>query len=174
LTPVVSTTHLFHYAVVPDADFDAILREGLRPLSDFPDGDRWQEIERHAPGFFERLYALVAEPVLERPYERSGIFLTPIDFRLLPGTLLHDRARLRIPVERIEADEAVLTWERDEGRVSLPFGPDGLERARREWDADEITSWFGRDRTKLFFHVPQVAAYQPRVEVGPADVEAQV
>lgn len=169
----VSTTHLFHYAVVPDADFDAILREGLRPLSDFPDGDRWQEIERHAPGFFENLYALVAEPVLERPYERSGIFLTPIDFRLLPGTLLHDRARLRIPVERIEAGSAVLTWDREDGRVNLPFGPATLEQARREWDDDEIRSWFGRDRTKLFFHVPQVAAYQPRIDVSQADVEEQ-
>ena len=171
---VVSTTHLFHYAVVEDADFDAILREGLRPLSDFPDSERWQEIERHAPGFFERLYALVAEPVLERPYERSGIFLTPIDFRLLPGSLLHDRARLRIPIERIESDSAVLTWERDEGRVSVPFGPEARERARSEWDAAEVESWFGRDRTKLFFHVPQVAAYQARIDVTEADVEEQV
>jgi hypothetical protein len=168
---VVSTTHLFHYAVVRNADFDAILRDGLRPLSDFPDSERWQEIEQHAPGFFERLYGLVAEPVLRRPYEGSGIFLTPIDFRLLPGTLLHDRARLRIPVNRIEDDAAVLTWERDDGRVSLPFGGEALERAQAEWDADEITSWFGRDRTRLFFHVPQVAAYQPRIDVIPDDVE---
>lgn len=171
---VVSTTHLFHYAVVAEADFDAILREGLRPLSDFPDGDRWQEIERHAPGFFEQLYAFVAEPVLDRPYERSGIFLTPIDFRLLPGTLLHERSRLRIPVERIEEGSAVLTWDRGEGRVRIPFGPEALERARSEWDADEIRSWFGRDRTKLFFHVPQVAAYQPRIDVVVADVEEHV
>jgi hypothetical protein len=169
---VVSTTHLFHYAVVPDADFDAILRDGLRPLSDFPDSERWRQIEEHAPGFFERLYALVAEPVLRRPYERSGIFLTPIDFRLLPGTLLLDRARLRIPVERIDADAAVLTWERDDGRLSLPFDAGARERAQREWDADEVRSWFGRDHTKLFFHVPQVAAYQPRIAVGPEDVEA--
>jgi hypothetical protein len=169
---VVSTTHLFHYAIVPDADFSAILREGLRPLSDFPDSERWREIEEHAPGFFERLYALVGEPVLSRPYERSGIFLTPIDFRALPGTLLHDRARLRVPVERVEAGSAVVTWERENGRVSLPFGADALDRAQREWDAAEIRSWFGRDRTKLFFHVPQVAAYQPRIEVGAGDVEA--
>jgi hypothetical protein len=169
---VVSTTHLFHYAVVPDADFDAILRDGLRPLSDFPDSERWQEIEQHAPGFFERLYAMVAEPVLERPYERSGIFLTPIDFRRLPGTLLHDRARLRIPVGRIEPGSAVLTWEREDGRVSLPLGRGSLERARAEWNEAEIRSWFGRDRTKLFFHVPQVAAYQARVDVVGRDVEA--
>jgi hypothetical protein len=172
--PAVSITHLFHYAVVRDADFDAILREGLRPLSDFPDSDRWQEIERHAPGFFESLYALVAEPVLGRPYERSGIFLTPIDFRALPGTLLHDRARLSIPVERIDAGSAVLTWDREDGRVSLPFDAETLERARDEWDDEAIRSWFGRDRTKLFFHVPQVAAYQPRIEVSADDVEEQV
>lgn len=171
---IVSTTHLFHYALVAEADFDAIVREGLRPLSDFPDGDRWREIEEHAPGFFERLYGLVAEPVLRRPYERSGIFLTPVDFRELPGSLLHGRPRLRIPVERIEAGSAVLTWERDEGRVSLPFSPEALERAGREWDADQVESWFGRDRTRLFFHVPQVAAYQPRVTIDPGDVEAVV
>jgi hypothetical protein len=169
---VVSTTHLFHYAVVPDADFDAILRDGLRPLSDFPDRERWRQIEEHAPGFFETLYGLVAAPVLGQPYERSGIFLTPIDFRLLPGTLLHDRARLRIPVDRIDQGSAVLTWEREDGRVSLPFGPAALVRAREEWDEEAVRSWFGRDRTKLFFHVPQVAAYQARVEVGTGDVEA--
>jgi hypothetical protein len=168
---VVSTTHLFHYAVARDSDFDAILREGLRPLSDFPDSDRWREIEQHAPGFFERLYSLVAEPVLGVPYERSGIFLTPIDFRLLPGSLLHDRARINIPVERIDSGSAVLTWERDDGRISLPFAPTSLERARREWDADAIESWFGRDPTRLFFHVPQVAAYQPGIEVAASDVE---
>jgi hypothetical protein len=170
-TDVISQTHLFHYAVARDSDFDAILREGLRPLSDFPESERWRQIEEHAPGFFERLYSLVAEPVLRVPYERSGIFLTPIDFRLLPGSLLHERARILIPVERIDAGSAVLTWDRDDGRVSLPFGPATLERARREWDAAAVESWFGRDKTRLFFHVPQVAAYQPRIDVSAADVE---
>ena len=168
---VVSTTHLFHYAVVPDADLGAIVEQGLRPLSDFPESDRWQEIERHAPGLFEGLYRLVAEPVLGRPYERSGIFLTPIDFRSLPGTLLHDRARLRIPLDRLEQETAVLTWDVGE-RVSLPLSTASLGRAAAEWDADRVRSWFGRDPTRLFFHVPQVAAYQPRIAIEPGDLEA--
>ena len=168
---VLSTTHLFHYALGAGADLEAIVGEGLRPLSDFPDSERWRELERHAPGFFAGLYRLVAEPVLRTPYERSGIFLTPIDFRRIPGSLLRDRPRLRVPVERIDAARAVLTYELDGERVSFPFGPEALEVAAGTWDADRVAAWFGRDRTRLFFLVPQVAAYQPRIAVEAADVE---
>jgi hypothetical protein len=42
-----------------------------------------------------------------------------------------------------------------------------LRRTRLEipleslWRAADIERWFGRDRTRLFFHVPQVVTYQP-------------
>jgi hypothetical protein len=39
------------------------------------------------------------------------------------------------------------------------------------WDDPLVTDWFGRDRTRLFFHVPQVATYQPLVATDLADVE---
>ena len=169
---VLSTTHLFHYALAADADLATVAAEGLRPLSDFPESKRWRAIEEQAPGFFELLYRAVAEPVLARPYERSGIFLTPIDFRRLPGSLLERRARLRIPIERIDAAAAVVTWELDGERVSRPFGAESIEEAAGLWDADLVTAWFGRDRSRLFFHVPQVATYQPRVSTEPGDVEA--
>jgi hypothetical protein len=112
----------------------------------------------------------VAEPVLQRPYQRSGVFVTPIDFRLLPGSLLEQRARLTIPVDRIDPSAAVVTWSIDDERVSRPFGRESLEEAASLWDAELMSGWFGRDRTRLFFHVPQVATYQPRVATEPTDV----
>jgi hypothetical protein len=146
------------------------VRDGLRPLSDFPESERWRQLEAEAPGFYERLYALVAEPVLGLPYTGSGVFLTPLDFRDLTGTLLHGRDRIAVPLERVDATRAVLTWEVEE-RVSLPLGREALERAAAEWPAGRVREWFGRDRTRLFFHVPQVAAYGGRIEVRPEDVE---
>ena len=38
---VASRTHLFHYALDSASDLDAIVHEGLRPLSDFPESERW-------------------------------------------------------------------------------------------------------------------------------------
>jgi hypothetical protein len=78
---------------------------------------------------------------------------------------------MRVPVGRIDRTAAVVTWELDAGRVSRPFGPAALEEAAALWDAELVTEWFGRDRTRLFFHAPQVATYQPRVATTPSDVE---
>ena len=171
---VVSRTHLFHYALDSAGDLDAIVSEGLRPLSDFPESERWRAIEAESPGFFERVYALVAEPVLGVPCAGSGVFLTPIDFRLLPGSLLQERGRLRIPISRIDGSRAVVTWHAEGERVSLPFAAEALARTADEWPAQRVTEWFGRDPTRLFFHVPQVATYQPRVAVEPEDLERAV
>jgi hypothetical protein len=167
---VVSTTHLFHYALAGADTLEDIVRDGLRPLSDFPESERWRQFEAEAPGFFERLYELIGRPVLRAPYANSGIFLTPVDFRALPGTLLHDRPRIAVPVERIEPAQAVLTWQLEE-RIVRPFGAPALAEAAALWDADLVREWFGRDRTRLFFHVPQVATYQGRVAVEGAEVE---
>lgn len=170
---VCSTTHLYHYFFEPEAGaLDSILQDGIRPLSDFPDSERWRRLEEHIPGFYRGVYELVAAPVLEQPYANSGIFITPIDFRLLPGTNLHDKSRFVIPIERIDPSQAVLTYVLDEERVNLPLTAEHLEETATRWDADLVTTWFGIDPTKVFFYVPQVAAYQGRVDVTASDYES--
>jgi hypothetical protein len=147
---------LFHYLLG-----DAARHATLRPLSDFPDSQRWQAVQREVPGHYEILYRAWAQPVLLRPYPNSGVFLTPIDFRQLPGTSLHDRPRLEIPLESVDPDWAVLTYEWRGERVSRRLCPEALADAAALWRAADVERWFGRDRTRLFFHVPQVVTYQP-------------
>ena len=169
---VCSATHLFHYFFSDDTSARADMEtDGLRPLSDFPDSERWQQLEAQMPGFYRNLYAMMAEPVLGTPYRNSGVFVTPIDFRGVTGTYLSDKPRYRIPIERIVPSDAVLTYVIDDERIVRPFDPGSLEEASRLWDEEMIRSWFGRDPTKVFFYVPQVAAYQGRIDVGAADFE---
>ena len=168
-----STTHLFHYFFSDDASARVDMeRDGLRPLSDFPDSDRWREIAAHVPGFYRNLHGLIAEPVLGRPYENSGVFVTPIDFRVVTGEYLSDKPRYRIPIDRIDASLAVITYVIDDERVSLPFSPEALLDTSDIWDVERVRTWFGRDETKVFFYVPQVATYQGRIDIGPDDFEA--
>lgn len=170
---VCSTTHLFHYMFNPDQDsLDSFLGNGIRPLSDFPESERWKQLEEHVPGFYENLYKMMAEPVLQKPYPNSGIFITPIDFRLLPGTYLHDKPRFRIPIERIDPEMTVITYVSDEERIVLPFTVENLENIAGVWDAEKVTRWFAIDKTKVFFYVPQVAAYQGNIEITEDDFEA--
>jgi hypothetical protein len=114
---------------------------------------------------------MMAAPVLQKPYVNSGIFITPIDFYLLPGTFLHDKPRFNIPVERIEPEWTVLSYVLDDERVSLPFTLANLENTAALWDADMVRRWFAVDRTKMFFYVPQVAAYQGQIQVTRDDLE---
>ena len=123
------------------------------------------------PGFYRNLYGMIAEPVLGRPYENSGVFVTPIDFRVITGTYLSDKPRYRIPIDRIVGADAVITYVIDDERVNLSFGHESLERTSGIWDEAMIRDWFGRDQTKVFFYVPQVATYQGRIVVGPDDFE---
>jgi hypothetical protein len=45
---VCSTTHLFHYLFNESSEvLDSILKDGLRPLSDFPDSERWKQIKAY-------------------------------------------------------------------------------------------------------------------------------
>ena len=169
---VCSTAHQFHHFFSPDPDArDSALRQGLRPLSDFPDSARWKELEREMPGFYERLYEILAAPLLDAPYRNSGIFLTPIDFRLMPGTFLHDKPRFREDNDRIDPATAVITYVLDGERVALPFTEASLQRAASIWDEDMVREWFGKDPTKAFFYVPQVAAYQGVIPVGETDFD---
>lgn len=164
--PVCSTTHVFHYFINPIHEtLQSFLDDGIRPLSDFPDSERWKELEAHVPGFYPNLYRMIAEPVLGTPYENSGIFVTPIDFRMLPGTPLHDKGRFDIPVDRLEPTRTVITYVLDEQRVNLPYTPACLQSTAELWDETLVRRWFGVDNTKIFFYVPQVAAYQGRITV---------
>ncbi len=169
---VCSTTHLFHYSFSADAEHvSAILDTGIRPLSDFPDSPRWRELEAEMPGFYRRLYSMLAEPVLGLPYTNSGVFVTPIDFSLLPGTFLHDKPRFRLPVDRFDPARSVVTYVLDDDRSSFALSEDTLRRAADIWDADLVRTWFAKDTSKAFFYVPQVVTYQGRVAVETGDYE---
>ncbi|HNB51350.1 MAG TPA: hypothetical protein PK530_05385 [Anaerolineales bacterium] len=170
---ICSTTHLFHYLFNPNEDaLDSFLTNGIRPLSDFPDSERWKQLQEHRPGFYEALYEMFAAPVLKKPYPNSGVFITPIDFRLLPGTYLHDKPRFNIPVERIDPAWTILTYVINEERISLPFGPEALQKTADVWDEAMIREWFGKDETRMFFYVPQVGVYQGKIEVLKEDYQA--
>ena len=71
---VCSTEYVYHALLNPEFDkVEAILKDGLRPLSDFPESDRWRQLEVYMPGFYKNLYESIAQPVLKKPYSNSGI-----------------------------------------------------------------------------------------------------
>lgn len=170
---VCSTDTLYHYLFSPDPDAVAsILKNGLHPLSDFPDSPRWVQIQNVYPGFFEWLYGKFAEPVLKRPYTNSGIFLSPIDFRCMPDSLMYDKLRIEVPLERIDPVWAALSYVIDDQRLSFPLSPDTLEATAEIWTEDKVTRWFGVDTSRLFFYVPQVVTYQPGgIQVDEGDIK---
>jgi hypothetical protein len=158
---VCSSDTLYHYLFNPEAQVVAsILENGLRPLSDFPESSRWKQIQSAYPGFFEWLYGEFAEPVLKKPYTNSGIFLSPIDFRRMPDSLMYDKLRINIPLERIDPQWAALSYVIDEQRRSYPINAETLEATAEFWTEDRVARWFGVDNTRLFFYVPQVVTYQ--------------
>lgn len=169
---VCSTTHCYHYFFEPEPGaLDSILDDGIRPLSDFPDSARWRQLEDRIPDFYRGVYELIGPPVLTGPYTNSGIFITPIDFRKLPGSYLQDKARFAIPIERIDPVQSVLTYALDDERVNVPLSGGQLEETAELWDDGMVSQWFGIDPTKAFFYVPQVAAYQGRIDVTEQDYE---
>ena len=172
--PVCSTQYLYHTLLNPEFDaLEPILKNGLRPLSDFPDSERWQQIEKHMPGFYKTLYEQVAQSILKKPYGNSGIFVTPIDFQKLPGSLLFNKSRLRIPIARLDPTYCVITFVLDDERVTLSLTPENLEQTAAIWDAEMVQTWFAKDMSKMFFYVPQVAVYQPGgIPVEAEDIEA--
>lgn len=170
---VCSTSHVYHALLNPEFEkVAAILQNGLRPLSDFPDSERWQQLERELPGFYQNLYASIAQPVLHKPYSNSGIFVTPIDFQKLPTSFMKDKTRVKIPITRLDPEYCVLTYVLDDERVSLPLTAENLEHTAELWDADKVNAWFAKDPTKIFFYVPQIAVYQPQgIPVYREDIE---
>jgi len=170
---VCSIDYVYHALLNPEFDkVEAILKDGLRPLSDFPDSDRWQELEKHMPGFYQNLYANIAEPIINKPYSNSGIFVTPIDFQKLPASIMNNKSRFKIPITRLDPDYCVLTYVIQDERVSLPFTPANLEKTAEIWTADMVQTWFAKDLSKMFYYVPQIAVYQPQgIAVKREDVD---
>ena len=160
---VCSTEYVFHALLNPEFDkVEAILRTGIRPLSDFPESDRWKQIEAYMPGFYKNLYETIAKPVIKQPYHNSGIFVTTIDFQQLPESFMNNKTRIKIPIAQLDPAYCVLTYVIDEERISLALNQANLEKAAEIWTADKVREWFAKDQSKIFFYVPQIAVYQPQ------------
>jgi len=161
-----STTHVYHY--LRSAPVDTILHEGLRHLSDMPDHPTFdQETAR----FRSRYYDL-AWPILRRPYLTGGIFFTTIDLRQVNGRGHSDSPRLAVPLERLDPDWTVLTYEYEGVRIRHPLATRHLKDAAELWTRDRIEQWLGVDDTGWFRYVPQVITFQlGGVRIDPADVD---
>ena len=159
---VCSTEYVYHALLNPEFDkVEAILKDGLRPLSDFPESDRWRQLEVYMPGFYKNLYESIAQPALKKPYSNSGIFVTTIDFQKLPDSFMNNKTRIKIPVGELDPAYCVLTYVLNEERVAVELSRENLKTAAEIWKADKVREWFAKDQTKIFFYVPQVAVYQP-------------
>lgn len=166
---VCSTDCLYHYMLRGDNSLKLVLKNGLLPLSCFPESDEWKRLEEALPGFYKTIYETFAQPVIQKPYSNSGVFLTPIDFRLMPGSLLTRHARVVVPLEAVDPAHAALTYVLDEERVSLPLNTGNLEQAAAIWTDAMVGEWFAKKPNMIFFFVPQVAVYQEGgIPVDPA------
>jgi len=117
---ICSTEYVYHALLNPEFDkIEAICKDGLHPLSDFPESDRWKQLEQAMPGFYKNLYEGVAQPVIKKPYSNSGIFVTTIDFQKLPNSFLNNKTRIKIPIEKLDPNYCVLTYVINEERISL-------------------------------------------------------
>ena len=85
---------------------------------------------------------------------------------------MHNKTRVRIPISRLDPEWSCLTYVIDDERISLPLTAANLQKAADIWTAVMVTEWFGRDPSKIFFYVPQIAVYQSRIHVEAEDIEA--
>ena len=160
---VCSTEYVYHALMNPEFDkVETIIKGGLRSLSDFPDSDRWQQLEKQMPGFYKNLYASIAQPIINKPYTNSGIFVTPIDFQKLPTSMMNSKSRFKIPVAQLDPEYCVVTYVIQEERVSLPLTSANLKKVAEIWTAAMVQTWFAKDLSKIFYYVPQIAVYQPQ------------
>ena len=159
---ICSTKIAYHYLFndTPEV-IDSIKNNGLQPLSNFPNSKGWQQINDAFPDFFEKLYGKFAKPVIQKPYLNSGVFLTPIDFKLLPDSIVSNKGRLEIPIAKIDPEWAVITYVYNDKRVSLTFSKENLENSSKLWNKQLVERWFGVNKERLFFYVPQIVTYQP-------------
>lgn len=159
---VFSREFLYHYLLNPSVELvNSILTNGLRPLSDFPESSRWIEIQDALPGFFEWVYEMMAKPIIQKPYSNSGIFLSPIDFRKMPDSMLFTKERFCIPISAVDPEWSCLSYELEDERIRLPLTLETLEQSSQIWTKPMVDRWFGVDPHRLFYYVPQVVTYQP-------------
>ncbi|HVX45791.1 MAG TPA: hypothetical protein VHC49_18010 [Mycobacteriales bacterium] len=161
-------TFLYHYQADAVA-IAAILRDGLRPLSDMPQHPKYESEAAR----FESRYDELARPHLKRPYHgNSGVFFTTIDLRRMTGRKRLSSTRLRIPPDRLDAAWSVLTFELDGQRNWLPLSDSNLELMADLWTDDLAQCWLGADNTGWFRYVPQVVSFQPGgVQVRTSDID---
>jgi hypothetical protein len=167
VTSVIRTDVLFHYTLRPGFDPTAVFRKGLLPLSSLDpvaaDASR---------GTRRELYVLFAAPVLGPHGDRhSGIFLTPIDFNRIRGdgpnvAWIKSFGRFQVPLTALESPVSVVTWGSPFPRTSLALSSSALAEAAHLWSSGLILQWFGRDRSRMFFHVPQVVTFQDVILVA--------
>ena len=156
---VCRTDRLYHYLLGEPPDVAPILAHGLLPLSAMPQSAKWRAVEAARPGIFRSLYGLFAEPVLGSEYRNSGVFLTPIDFRLLPDMTLALAPRVALPLSAVPVEHSALTYELGGHRHVSPVTAAKLARTAEIWTENLVREWFGRDRSMMFDYVPQGAVY---------------
>lgn len=160
---ICSSTHTYHYNVNDD-----ILRRGLLPLSDMPDHPRFADQKRR----FRPRYRELAWPLLQRPYVNSGVFFTSVDLYRLRGRLRLDRPRIAVPIERLDPDWSVLTYEYGGSRKYLSATRDNMNAAAELWTRTRVEKWLGADDAGWFHYVPQIITFQPGgVPVSGTDIE---
>ncbi len=85
---------------------------------------------------------------------------------------MYNKIRFRIPVARLDPTCCVITYELNNERVSLSLSLENLEKTANIWDAEMVQTWFAKDKTKMFYYVPQVAIYQSQgVPIEQDDLE---
>jgi len=169
---VCSRDRLYHYLLDPLVAVEAILRDGLLPFSSQDARGRpYHDIKL---GLYRDLYREFAEPWLKRPYENSGVFLTPIDFSLIEGHRLARLTRVALPLHALDSTMSRLTWIEADERVVRPLSPESLDEAASLWTAERVGEWFGNDRNRTFFFVPRVWTYQGKIPIEGSWVEGGV
>ncbi|MGH2871530.1 MAG: hypothetical protein ACRDL5_03600 [Solirubrobacteraceae bacterium] len=152
MVPVCATRTVFHYFLHGEPDPARLAAEGLQAR--LVAGEELA-VQRE---IYDELFAAQ----LRRPFTSSGVFFMPIDFAALPDSMLAQRPRVAIDIDRLEASASVLTWQLDGGRVPLPATAAALARAAAIWTPELVSSWFGQNRQRLFWRVPQIGCFQAR------------
>lgn len=148
-----------HYLLGEPTNLAPILDHGFLPLSAMPQRAKWQAVEAARSGIFPSLYGLLAEPVLGSEFRNSGVFLTPIDFRLLSDMTLALAPRVALPLSSVPLEHSALTYELGGHRQVFPVTAASLARTAETWTENWVREWFGRDRSMMFDYVPQGAVY---------------